>query len=143
MNDETKRTLRDLFGRIGEWLYEHAAETLAISVSATAGLAFSLWLHLGHITDQLAHVVEQQQHDRLCQRVSDCSAFTAVENLANNCGMGQMLCQDRIGNMLERLRETERRLNNLSTTPAARPDSFTGTMGKELEARIKALETKP
>ena len=34
------------------------------------------------------------------------------------------------------------RLDELFTTATARPDPFTGTMGRELEARIRELEKK-
>lgn len=143
MNDETKRTFRDLFGRIGEWLYDHAAETLAFLVAATAGAAFSLWIHLGAMGDRIEHVEERQSVGSLCNRIADCGAFAEVEDLARGCEKDQMLCGDRLSSLTGRMLEAERRLNDIRTLPSARPDPFTGTEGRMLEQRIKALEGKP
>jgi hypothetical protein len=142
LNDETKRTLRDFFGRAGEWIYDHAAETLAFLIAGTAGTALSLWIHLGVMDERIEHVEERQSSGSLCQRVSDCGAFAEVEHLARGCEKDQMLCGDRLATLNGRMIEVERRLNALRTTPAARPDPFTGADGRILEQRIKALETR-
>ena len=142
MNDDTKQHFRNVFGRIGEWLYDHAAEALAVSVMAVAGFAFGLWLHLGAMDSRIGDVEERQLSSSLCSRISDCGAFAAVEDLARGCEKDQMLCGDRLSALAGRMLEVERRLNSLRTSPSARPDPFTGTMGRELEARIKALEGK-
>jgi len=143
MNDDTKRTFRDFFGRIGEWVYDHAAETLAVSVFGIAGFAFGIWVHVGAMGERIDAVEDRQSTGSLCQRISDCNAFAEVEDLARGCEKDQMLCGDRMSALAARMLEAERRLNAIRTTPSARPDPFTGTEGRLLEQRIKALEGKP
>jgi hypothetical protein len=113
LNDLTKQTLRDTFGRVGEWLYDHAAETLAFLVAATAGAAFGLWLHIGNLSQQIDDIAELQASDRLCQRISGCGAFTEVASLAGSCEKDQLLCHDRLATISARVLEVERRLNSL------------------------------
>ena len=143
MNDETRRTFRDFFGQIGEWLYEHAAEALTVSVFGVLGFAFGIWLHVGAMAERISDVEERQLSSSLCARIADCGAFAAVEDLARGCEKDQLLCGDRMAALAGRMLEAERRLNAIKTSPAARHDPFTGADGRELEARIKVLEGKP
>jgi hypothetical protein len=42
-----------------------------------------------------------------------------------------------------RIMNLEQQVYELKTKPGSRADPFTGSMGRELEMRIKALEGKP
>jgi hypothetical protein len=116
VNDEAKRNMRELFARIGDWLYDHAAETLGGAVAVVAGVAFGLWLHVGAVNERLDAIAGEQQHERLCQRLSACPVWREVAAATKECQMDQMLCKDRIQNISNRLIEIERRLNR-TTSP--------------------------
>jgi hypothetical protein len=51
------------------------------------------------------------------------------------------ICNERMRKMEARVVELETEVRLLQRQPAARPDPFTGTQGRELERRIKALES--
>jgi hypothetical protein len=114
VNDEAKRNMRELFARVGDWLYDHAAETLGGAIAVVAGVAFGLWLHVGAVNERLDAIAGEQQHERLCQRIVTCQVWRKVETATDQCEKDQMLCQDRILNTSNRLLEIERRLNRTS-----------------------------
>ena len=111
MNDEAKNNMRELFARVGDWLYDHAAETLAAAVALVGGSAFGIWLYLGVVSDRIDVISREQHHERLCQRISDCEIWRHVAAATEQCEKDQMLCQDRIANILSRMLEIERRIN--------------------------------
>jgi hypothetical protein len=111
VNDESKRVFQATAARIGEWVYDHIAEILAGAVALVAGSAFGLWLHVGVVNERLDAVTAEQHHERLCQRISTCQVWREVANSTSQCEKDQMLCQDRIQNILNRMLEIERRLN--------------------------------
>ena len=79
------------------------------------------------------------------QRAVDANS-AALRVLAQQSAENTVYRAEHIKNAEEwyrRINELERDVHSLQRQPAARPDPFTGTEGRELEKRIRKLEGKP
>jgi hypothetical protein len=124
----------------------------AIGVAVTVGLALAtlvdsvqrdisgIHADLAAVEQRLNTCASEQEPGRLCHRIATCTTATAgsISDLRSAIAEARSTLQERG----ERISNLEAAVYNLTKKPTARPDPFTGTMGRELEARIKALEGK-
>ena len=146
--DDDSKTIDRHFSRAKVVL---SALGLAVSVGlALAGLVDNFQRRINDLDVALAGVVSDiesckyhQQDDQLCQRIGSCSDGTS----GTRRELAELRAQVK-GNT-ETLIERGYRINNLEmqvyelkTKTSVRADPFTGTQGRELNQRIKALEEK-
>ena len=124
----------------------------AIGVAVTLGLALAtlvdsvqhdisgLHADLAVMEQRISACICEQDPDRLCARIASCTVATAesISDLRSAIAEARSTLLERG----ERISNLEAIVYNLTNKPSARPDPFTGTMGKALEERIKALEGK-
>ena len=144
--DESSNELDRHFSRAKVVL---SALGLAVTVGlALAGLVDNLQRRINDLDVAVAGAVSDikscqynQQTDRLCDRIGSCADGTSgarreiSELRAAVKGHQETLIERgyRIGNL-------EQQVYELKTKASVRADPFTGTQGKELDERIKALE---
>jgi hypothetical protein len=127
----------------------------ALGLAVTLGLALAslvdnIQRHINDLDIAVASAVSNiescqfdQQPAQLCARIGVCSDGTSgarreiSELRATLKGNQETLIERGI-----RINNLEQQVYELKTKPTVRADPFTGTQGKELEQRIKALETK-
>jgi len=159
MRYDTKQDERDAAESLNETdRYFSRAKVVvsAVGVAVTVGIA------LASLVDNIQHDISAlnvtvatavsdiesckfaQQTDQLCQRIGSCADGTSgarrelAELRALTIGNQDTLIERGI-----RIMNLEQQVYELKTKPGSRADPFTGSMGRELEARIKALEGKP
>lgn len=122
-------------------------------VGGTGVLIASIWLSNRDVLDRLAdvdaYIAKDTTHmEQLvdCVKRSECEAVRAilhahelrVTKLESEFEGHLAIARERI----ERIQALEAEMRRLSTQPSARPDPFTGSMGRELEERIRNLEKR-
>jgi hypothetical protein len=121
-------------------------------VLSAVGLAVTVGISLASLVDNIQHSLAdlstavalvqadiescqtEQQPDRLCHRIGSCGAATnaSLSDLRSQiAGVKDTLTERNL-----RITNLEQKVYELAEKPKARPDPFTGTMGKELEQRI-------
>jgi hypothetical protein len=127
----------------------------AVGVAVTVGIALASMVdniqrHINDLDIAVASAVSNiescqfdQQPAQLCTRIGACSDGTSgarreiAELRALTIGNRDTLIERGI-----RIANLEQQVYELKTKASVRADPFTGTQGKELEQRIKVLETK-
>ena len=158
MRYDSKQDSREYAGESSADRYFSRAKVVlsAISLAVTVGIALaSLVDNIQHrindIATDLALVQAdlescqiEQQPDRLCHRIGSCGAATSasLSDLRSQIAAVNGV----LGERGERISKLELKVYEFAEKPKARPDPFTGTMGRELEnrlnERIEALERR-
>lgn len=126
MNDTNNDDAKESFRKGLDLAAEQFWKGLPALIGALIGAAFLAWLAIrdhGHALGELDARIAIAER---CASQRDCEALRA-----------------QVHGMELRLREMEVRIQDLRERSGARPDPFTGSGGRELERRIKALEAKP
>lgn len=122
------------------------------AVVALGGLVLSVlyagWV-IGSLYNDIRHISDEQSTERLCARISECPvcdkllAFVDDYRVSNSeVKIHRESDAREFREMQRRLLDLEQRTYELSTKASARPDPFTGAMGKALEDRIHTLEQR-
>jgi hypothetical protein len=121
--------------------WEKLPEVLTAAVVALVVFSFGMWIDTRDIKHELADILVEQAIPRLCERIGSCPGGTlgarndAADLKALTSGMREMMNER--GKRIDNL---EQQVFELRNKPSARADPFTGTMGRELDDRIKQLE---
>jgi hypothetical protein len=148
MRYDNKQDIRDADD---ETITDRQFSRVKVVISAL-GVAVTVGLALASLVDNIQHRINgldiavaaavsdiesckfEQHPSQLCHRVSGCASSNGAEigNLkASVEGLRQTLVERNL-----RITNLEQKVYELAEKPKARPDPFTGTMGKELEQRI-------
>ncbi len=148
MRYDTKQDLRDANDESAVDRHFSRAKVVLSAV----GLAVTVGISLASLVDNIQHSISdlstavalvqadiescrvEQQPDRLCHRIGSCGAATssALSDLRSQiAGVRDTLTERNL-----RITNLEQKVYELSEKPKARPDPFTGTMGKALEQRL-------
>ena len=131
------------FKRAVNAAWEKLPEILIAAVVALSVFGFGLWLDTRDLKRNLASVMDEQEPVRLCERISSCSDGTS--GAKREIAELRALTQGNRETLIERgirISNLEQQMYEIKTKPSFRPDPFTGTEGRELENRIRALEKK-
>lgn len=112
------------------------ATVVVIAVSSS-----SLWFSYWSMQHRLESVISEQQPPRFCERIGSCTTRTAGardNDFQTNIALSRV--QQTLNEREIRINRLEDKVYEMSTRPSARPDPFTGTQGRELDQRLKALE---
>ena len=94
------------------------------------------------MSHRLESIAAEQQPLRFCERISSCNLRTAG---ARDNDFQTDIAISRIQQTLNereiRINRLEDKVYEISTKASARPDPFTGTDGRDLDKRIRALES--
>lgn len=117
-------------------------EIIVATLVALATVSFGLWLDCRDVQRDIRSILAEQEPDRLCERIGSCR--TSGENINSFWELRSELrsIQQKLEERGIRIATLETQVRELTTSPKARPDPFTGSMGRELEARIRELEEK-
>ena len=121
--------------------WDRLPEVLIASVVALAFFGFGLWVDTRDIKRNIQSVIEEQAIDRLCQRIGSCTgasggAIASIYELRS----AVIAMKEKLDERGLRIIRLEQQVDELLNKPLARPDPFTGTMGRMMEERIKDLE---
>jgi hypothetical protein len=122
------------------------------AVVALGGLVLSVlyagWV-IGSLYNDIRHISDEQTSERLCARISECPVCDKLLSFVDDYRVSNSEVKihresdaKEFREMQRRLLDLEQRTYELSTKSSARPDPFTGTMGRAMEERIHALEQK-
>jgi hypothetical protein len=120
------------------------------AVVALGGLILSIlyagWI-VGSLYDDIRNISHEQTVERLCKRIGECPLCDKLQALAADSKSAIAEARHHIDSHNAESAEWKRRIiileekvYALSTRASARPDPFTGSMGRALEERIQALE---
>ena len=108
---------------------------------ALAFFGFGLWVDTRDIKHNLESVIEEQAPDRLCQRIGSCAGASGGASISiYELRAAVIAMKEKLDERGMRIVRLEQQVDELLNKPLARPDPFTGTMGRMMEERIKDLE---
>ena len=137
--------------------WEAVPEIVVSTLVALVGFGIWLWIDSRDHTHQIGQLesssVEQSKRlDSLadCVRRPECEAMRAVVHalelritaLEAKVVAHETTARELNGDWRSRLLDLERQIQRLATDATTKPDDFTGRDGRELEDRIRKLETK-
>ena len=119
-----------------------AAITTAISALLLA--SGQLWITVRDHNHKISELESSLESLARCASQSECEQVRAILNAMDArlaVAETHVAAHERSADeWKQRIIENERELRGLMQSPAARPDPFTGTEGRELEQRIQQLE---
>ena len=129
--------------------WDSLPQILLSSVLALAVFLGGLWIGHRDLVAVVDGVSHNQQPAGLCARIEQCPVCDKLQALATDAKAAIAEARHHIDShnaeSLEwkrRIVDLELKVYNMAAQPTARPDPFTGAMGRMLEERIKDLEQK-
>jgi hypothetical protein len=136
-----------LIGAVDKILGLNTSAIVALGGLVVAVL-YAGWV-IGSLYNDILNVAHEQTTERLCKRILECPVCDKLQTLATEAKTAIAESRHHIdshnaesGEWKRRIIVLEDKVYGLSTKATTRPDPFTGTMGRELEERIKELERK-
>jgi len=129
--------------------WDQLPHILVAAVVAIIVLIGGIWLGLRDVNHSVSAIQSEYSIDRFCERVGNCPCFERMrQTVINIVQADERLAEVQKSHEREaeqwktRIERLESQVYDILTKSNARPDPFTGTMGRELEDRINRLELK-
>jgi hypothetical protein len=142
-------TTRTGIKRAFESAWEQLPHILLSAIVALTVFFFGLWLGHRDLVSVVDGVVADQAAPRLCSRIGECPVCERLIGVATEAKLSIAAAEHHIDShnreaeqWKQRILALEQKLYDMSTRSTARPDPFTGSMGRALEDRIEALESR-
>lgn len=143
MNETARTGIKRAIGAAWDYL----PQVLVASIIAITVFVFGLWDTVRDHSTSIVAIKNDQCQTRLCERIHGCTTIDRIEGAIAECRTNNERFISHADNAREAGQATQQRIIRLEgqvyemrSSPSARPDPFTGSMGRELRERIEALE---
>jgi hypothetical protein len=135
------------FEKIINNIIDQLPHILVAAIFALLVLIWGLWVNTRDNAADIDTLKRNQLSSNLCDRLKLCpkceeldKSLRILENTINKSEQHILLHNSESESWKQRIIRLENQIYELQTLPKARPDAFTGAMGKALESRIEQLE---
>jgi hypothetical protein len=135
------------FEKILNAIIDQLPHILVAAIAAIIVLIWGLWITTRDNASDIANLKSEYNTYTLCERLKSCpkceeitKALRDIDIAINNSEHHIESHNNESEQWKQRIIRLENQIYEMQTMPKARPDPFTGSMGRELEKRLQKLE---